>query len=58
MRARRRGTSSTVYIWVHEQRRDESNAAIIGFAPLNKNYCEESIKKSRLEDLFRFMFLI
>ncbi|MEZ4743267.1 MAG: hypothetical protein R3B45_12615 [Bdellovibrionota bacterium] len=38
MRARRRGTSSTVYIWVHEQRRDESNAAIIGFAPLNVKY--------------------
>ncbi|MEZ4741657.1 MAG: hypothetical protein R3B45_04295 [Bdellovibrionota bacterium] len=35
MRARRRGASSTVYIWVHEQRRDESNAAIIGFPPVN-----------------------
>ncbi|MEZ4742374.1 MAG: hypothetical protein R3B45_08000 [Bdellovibrionota bacterium] len=36
MIARRRGTSSTVYIWAHEQRRGKSNAAIIGFAPVNK----------------------
>ncbi|MEZ4742133.1 MAG: hypothetical protein R3B45_06780 [Bdellovibrionota bacterium] len=35
MKTRRRGTSSTVYTWVHEQRRDESNAAIIGFVPVN-----------------------
>ncbi|MEZ4741309.1 MAG: hypothetical protein R3B45_02495 [Bdellovibrionota bacterium] len=56
MRARRRGTSSTVYIWVHEQRGDESNAAIIGFAPVNS--MQFKVNESCKKYLFRYFYLL